>query len=50
MVPDIELFSIGSEGPNILATWAFNKRDRDGIRVVPVPVATLPKRCKGEKP
>jgi hypothetical protein len=46
----IEVFSLGSEGQNIFATWAFNNRARDGIRVVPVRVATLPKRCKGEKP
>jgi hypothetical protein len=26
MVPGIELFSLGSEGSNIFATWAFNKR------------------------
>jgi len=26
MVPGIELFSSSSDGPNIFATWVFNKR------------------------
>ena len=41
---DIKIFSLSSDGRNICATWAFNKLERDGISVVPMPEAT-----KGEK-
>ena len=44
MVRDIKIFSLSSDGRNICATWAFNKLERDGISVVPMPEAT-----KGEK-
>jgi hypothetical protein len=45
-----EIFSSGSDGPNIFATWAFNNQKRDGIPVVAMRLATLAKSCKGEKP
>jgi len=49
IVPGIEIFSSGSNGPNIFATWAFNNRKRDGIPVVAMRLATLAKSCKGVK-
>ena len=46
----IEILSSSSEPANIFATWAFNNRERNGIWVVLMPLATLQKSCKGEKP
>jgi hypothetical protein len=40
MVRGIKIFSLGSDGSNIFATWAFNSRVKDGISVVPMPQAT----------
>jgi len=34
------IFSLGSDGANICATWAFKKRAWDGIFVVAVRLAT----------
>jgi hypothetical protein len=36
----IERFSLGSDGQNMFATWAFNNRAGDGISVVPLRLAT----------
>jgi hypothetical protein len=41
IVRGIELWSSSREPANIFATWAFNNRERNGIWVVPVPLATL---------
>jgi hypothetical protein len=40
IVGGIEIFSLGSDGANICATWAFKKLAGDGISVVAVPLAT----------
>ncbi|MEG4535600.1 hypothetical protein, partial [Microcoleus sp. D2_18a_D3] len=48
IVSGIEIFSLGSEGANILATWAFNKRVRDGIGLVQLRLLT-DKKNKGKK-
>ena len=50
MILGIDIFLLGSEGPNIFATWAFKKRERDGIPVVSLRLLTLAKSYEGEKP
>jgi hypothetical protein len=49
IVPGIKLLSSSSDGANILGTWAFNNRERDGIGLA-LSLLRLPKSCEGEKP
>jgi hypothetical protein len=42
----IEVFSLGSEATNILATWAFNNRVRDGIGLLVLGLVKNPEDCR----
>jgi hypothetical protein len=50
IVRGIELWWSSRESANIFAIWGFNNRERNGIWVVPVPLATLQKSFQGKKP